>query len=92
MTQQLFIAYEHCWCCSGNYIYFWNSKGLSDENIAPPATDEFSLRSSYPTLENCLFGVINLTKNADIVKYKYFGYGIGFDRQGNMVIDLVEIV
>ena len=51
-----------------------------------------SLRSSYPTLENCLFGVINLTKNADIDKYKYFGYGIGFDRQGNMVIDLVEIV
>ena len=23
---------------SGNYIYFWKSKGLSDENIAPPIT------------------------------------------------------
>ena len=50
-----------------------------------------SLRSSYPTLENCLFGAVNLAKNADIDKYNYFGYRIGFDRQGNMVIDLVEI-
>ena len=38
--------------------------------------------SSYPTLENCLFGAVILTKNADIDKYKYSGYGIGFDRHG----------
>ena len=38
--------------------------------------------SSYPTLENCLFGAVSLTKNADIYKYKYSGYGIGFDRYG----------
>ena len=38
--------------------------------------------SSYPTLENCLFGAVNLTKNADIDQYKYSGYGIGFDRKG----------
>ena len=38
--------------------------------------------SSYPTLENCLFGDVSLTKNADIDKYKYSGYGIGFDRGG----------
>ena len=38
--------------------------------------------SSYPTLENCLFRAISLTKNADIGKYKYSGYGIGFDRHG----------
>ena len=36
----------------------------------------------YPTLENCLFGAVTLTKNADIDKYKYSGYGIGFDRHG----------
>ena len=35
---------------------------------------------SYPTSENCLFGAVSLTKNADIDKYKYSGYGIGFDR------------
>ena len=37
----------------------------------------------YPTLENCLFGAVSLTKNAAIIKYKYFGYGIRFDRHGN---------
>ena len=31
-----------------------------------------------PTLKNCLFGAVTLTKNADIDKYKYSGYGIGF--------------
>ena len=30
-------------------------------------------------LGNCLFGSVKLTKNADLDKYKYTGYGIGFD-------------
>ena len=34
-----------------------------------------------PTLKNCLFGAVTLTKNADIDKYRYSGYGIGFDRR-----------
>ena len=38
---------------------------------------------SNPTLENCLFGAVTLTKNADIDKYGYSGYGIGFDRKGS---------
>ena len=29
-----------------------------------------------------MFGAVTLTKNADIDKYKYSGYGIGFDRHG----------
>ena len=37
---------------------------------------------NYPTLENCLFGAVTLTKNADIDKYRYSGYGIEFDRDG----------
>ena len=32
--------------------------------------------SNYPTLENCLFGAVKLTRGADIDNYKYFGYGI----------------
>ena len=36
--------------------------------------------SNYLTQENCLFGAVSLTKNADINKYKYSGYGIRFDR------------
>ena len=31
------------------------------------------------TLGNCLFGSVKLTKNDDLVKYKYNSYGIGFD-------------
>ena len=38
--------------------------------------------SGYPTLENCLFGAVKLTKDPDIDQYKYSGYGIGFDRKG----------
>ena len=29
------------------YIYFWKSKGLSDENNTPPATADYSLTLSY---------------------------------------------
>ena len=35
------------------------------------------------TIKNCLFGAVTLTKNADIEKYKYSGYGIGFDRRSS---------
>ena len=35
------------------------------------------------TLTNCLFGAVTLTKNADIYKYGYSGYGIGFDRRAS---------
>ena len=38
---------------------------------------------SDPTLKNFLFGAVALTKNADIDKYKYSGYGIGFDRRSS---------
>ena len=37
--------------------------------------------NNYPTLENCLFGAVKLTKIADIDKCKYSGYGIGFGRR-----------
>ena len=36
-----------------------------------------------PTLKNSLLGAVTLTKNADIDKYGYSGYGIGFDRRGS---------
>ena len=38
--------------------------------------------SSYPALKKCLFGAVNVTKNADIDKYKYSGHCIGFHRTG----------
>ena len=39
-----------------------------------------SFHSDDPTLKNCLFGAATLTKNADIDKYRYSDYGIGFVR------------
>ena len=33
------------------------------------------------TIKKCLFGTVTLTKNTDIDKYVYSGYGIGFDRR-----------
>ena len=38
-----------------------------------------SSHNNDPTLKNCLFGAVTLTKNTDIEKYGYSGYGIGFD-------------
>ena len=33
-------------------------------------------------MTNALFGDVKLTKNTDVGKYKYFGFGIGFDGTG----------
>ena len=110
---------------NGNYIYYWKSKGFSDERINSIKTSDYGITpylsyyttnkirvkfdggrlkldqgtlvhggivniyivyeiidnfnvSSYPTLENCLYGAVKLTKNADIDKYGYSGYGIWF--------------
>ena len=44
---------------------------------------ELGASSSYSDdskLKNSLFGAVKLTKNADIDKYGYSGYGTGFDR------------
>ena len=43
-----------------------------------PNSADFNL-----TVQNCLFGAAELTKNADIDKYKYSGYGIVFDSKGS---------
>ena len=40
----------------------------------------------YSAPENFLFSLDKLVKNADIDKYKYFGYSIGFDRCGTFSV------
>ena len=45
--------------------------------------DASSSNDSEPTLKNCLFGAVTVTKNTDIEKYGYSGYGTGFDRRGS---------
>ena len=39
--------------------------------------------NSDPALKNCLFGAVSLTKNVEIEKYRYYGFGIGFDRRSS---------
>ena len=114
---------------NSNYIYYWKSKGLSDERLnsitassckVAPQLSYYGAKSrvefigsclkqdsvifnhkevvniyivyeiersvnisSYPTLENCLFGAVKLTKHSYIDQYKYSGYNIGFDRKGS---------
>ena len=51
-------------------ILSWRSKGWSD------------YVSDYSTIENCLFGAVKLTKHVNVDKYKYSGYGLGFDMKG----------
>ena len=51
------------------YVYIVYELGASSSNV------------NDPTLQNYLFGAVTLTKNSDIDKYGYSGYGIGFDRR-----------
>ena len=45
------------------------------------------LISSYPTIENCLFGAVSLTKNTvNVDIYKYSGHGTGLDRRGTFSV------
>ena len=44
---------------------------------------ESSSHNNDPTIKNCLFGAVTLTKNADIDKYGYSGSGIGFDKRSS---------
>ena len=42
-----------------------------------------SSHDSDPTIQNFFFGAVTLNKNADIERYKYSAYGIGFDRRSS---------
>ena len=119
-------------------VLSWQSNGLSNESITPPATSSlypklnyygtktrvqfigscskqsnlifthkkvvnmyvvyelaaFSSHTSDPTIKNCLFGAVTLTKNAEIERYKYSGYGMGLieDQAFHfLVVDLVKM-
>ena len=67
-------------CLKQNKITYTHSKTVNIY-IVYEIRKNFNI-SSYPTLDHCLFGAVILTKNSDIDKYKYSGYGIGFDRRG----------
>ena len=60
------ISYSHGKVVNIYIVYEWGASSSHDNDH---------------TLKNCLFGTVTFTKNADIDKYGYSGYGIGFDRK-----------
>ena len=63
-----------------NLKYDYGSKVIIYIVYEPGAS---SSNDEDPTIKNCLFGAVTLTKNADIEKYGYSGFGIGFDRRSS---------
>ena len=51
-----------------------------------------SSSSSDPTLKNCLFGAVTLTKNADIDKYRYSDYGLHLIENQIFHFQVVDLV
>ena len=51
-----------------------------------------SSRDDTFSVQNALFGAIQITKNADTSKYKYKGYGICFDQGGFLVKEILVAV
>ena len=62
---------------SGNYIYFWKSKELSDENITAPNTSDYSLNPQLRYLGNktrvIILGTKNNNSNYSTLKKCLFG-------------------
>ena len=50
----------------------YNHRKVVNNYIVYEISNSNNNNSNYPTLQNCLFGAVSLTKNADIDKYKYF--------------------
>ena len=70
MFKQSKISYTHGKVVN---IYIVHELGASSSHV------------NDSTLKNCLFGAVTLTKNTDIDRYEYSGYGIGFDRRGSFL-------
>ena len=67
--KQSTISYTHTTIVNIYIVYELGASGSNDND---------------PTLKNCLFGTVTLTKNTtDIEKYGYSVYGIGFDRRSS---------
>ena len=71
------MSYTHRKIVNLDIVY---ELGASDSNV------------NDPTLKNCLFGAVALTKNADIDKYGYSVYGIRFDRSSSFHFQMVGLV
>ena len=57
---------------------------MSEESIECIAKSDSNFFSNI--IFNWLFGYLKLTKNADLDKYKYTGYSLGFDTRSEFLI------
>ena len=69
-------------CLKQDKIIYTHGK-IVNIYIAYEINKKDNIITSDPTLENCLFGAVTLTKNINIDRYGYSDYGIGFDRKGS---------
>ena len=78
LGKKMFVKFDgSCLLKQGKFTF--NEKTV---NIYIACDLDSDLNNFDPTLQNCLFGAVRLTKNRDIDKYQYSGYGIGFDSKG----------
>ena len=61
----------------------YNHVSIVNIYVAYRLTPKINLGGIGPTLQNFLFGAVKLTKNTDIDKYKFSGYGTGFNSRGS---------
>ena len=81
--RSMYLKFDRsCLKTTEKYFYY---PSLIELNIYIVSELDSNLNNFNLTLENCLFGAVRLTKNADIDKYKYTGYGIGFDAKGTFL-------
>ena len=67
-------------CLKQDQITFTNGKRVNIYVVYEISAS--GSNSNDPTLRNCLFGVVRVTKNADVDKCGYSGYWIWFDKRG----------
>ena len=69
-----------------NNVIVTNNKNVINIYVVYKLDPINSTRDTTFTIQNALFGAIEITKNADTSKYKYKGYGICFDEGGSFSI------
>ena len=69
-----------------NNVIVTNNKNAISIYIVYKLDPISSTRDTTFTIQNALFGAMEITKNADTSKYKYKGYGICFDEGGSFSI------
>ena len=69
-----------------NNVIVTNNKNVINIYVVYKLDPISSTRDTTFTIQNALFGAMEITKNADTSKYNYKGYGICFDEGGSFSI------